>query len=103
MMGPPAGLRPRPFGPFIRAMTSMTIRRLAPFAALAVAATAPAQSNDGRVDGLASLARAKMQEYGVPGVAIGIIYNGQTYIRPLGVTSLEDSVQVNAHTVFPIA
>src|SRR5690349_7114376 len=58
---------------------------------------------DARFEALATLTQAKMKEFGVPGVAIGIVYNGTTMIRGLGVTNVEDSIPVNAHTVFPIA
>src|SRR5262249_50495106 len=56
-----------------------------------------------RVDALVSLAEAKMKEYGVPGVALGIVADGETTIRGLGVTNVEDPLPVTAHTVFPIA
>jgi len=58
---------------------------------------------DARFEALASLATAKMKEYGVPGVALGIVHNGTVNIRGLGVTNVEDSLPVTAHTVFPIA
>lgn len=65
-----------------------------------------------RFDALVSLTEAKMKEYGVPGVALGIIEDGSTatlrgitltHIRGLGVTNVEDSLPVTVHTVFPIA
>src|SRR5512133_2879489 len=60
-------------------------------------------ANDPRFDALASLAEAKMKEYGVPGVALGIVRDGVVSIRGLGVTNVEDPLPVTAHTVFPIA
>jgi CubicO group peptidase (beta-lactamase class C family) len=62
-----------------------------------------AQSADGRFDALATLTEAKMKEFGVPGVALGIVHNGTTTIRGLGITNVEDPLPVTAHTVFPIA
>jgi CubicO group peptidase (beta-lactamase class C family) len=56
-----------------------------------------------RFDALASLAEAKMKEYGVPGVALGVMADGSTTIRGLGVTNVEDPLPVTEHTVFPIA
>jgi CubicO group peptidase (beta-lactamase class C family) len=56
-----------------------------------------------RFDTLASLAEAKMKEYGVPGVALGVVADGAVTIRGLGVTNVEDPLPVTAHTVFPIA
>ena len=62
-----------------------------------------AQSPDGRFESLASLTEAKMKEFGIPGVALGIVHNGSTTIRGLGITNVEDPLPVTAHTVFPIA
>src|SRR5574338_1098570 len=56
-----------------------------------------------RFDALVSLTEAKMKELGVPGVALGVIDGNTLTTRTLGVTSVEDSIPVNAHTVFPIA
>src|SRR6476661_5613043 len=58
---------------------------------------------DPRFDALVSLAEAKMKEYGVPGVALGILQNGVPTTRGLGITNVEDPLPVTAHTVFPIA
>lgn len=58
---------------------------------------------DARLDALAALAQAKMKEFGVPGLALGIVHDGTASIRGLGVTNLEDPLPINAHTVFPIA
>ena len=58
---------------------------------------------DPRFDALASLTESKMKEFGIPGVALGIVHNGTVSIRGLGVTNVEDSLPVTAHTVFPIA
>ena len=44
-----------------------------------------------------------MKEFGVPGVALGIVSNGVVSIRGLGITNVEDPLPVTAHTVFPIA
>ena len=66
------------------------------------AATAQAP-RDARFEAIASLAQAKMKEFGVPGVALGILHDGSVAIRGLGITNVEDSLPVNAHTVFPIA
>ncbi len=65
--------------------------------------TAQAPASRGRFDALAALAEAKMREYGVPGVAIGIIDNGVVTTRGLGITNLEDPLPITEHTVFPIA
>src|ERR1051326_6373732 len=66
------------------------------------AQSAPEAANP-RFDAIASLAEAKMKEYGVPGVALGIVADGRPTIRGLGVTNVEDPLPVTAHTVFPIA
>ena len=64
------------------------------------AAQAPANP---KFDAIAALAEAKLREYHVPGVAIGILDNGVITTRGLGVTNVEDPLPVNDHTVFPIA
>jgi CubicO group peptidase (beta-lactamase class C family) len=70
----------------------------------AVVTSADAQStNDGRFEAIARLAQEKMKEYGVPGVAVGVLHNGSLTIRGLGITNVEDSLPVTPHTVFPIA
>lgn len=56
-----------------------------------------------RFEALASLVDAKRAEYGVPGVALGIVHDGKVTIRGFGITNVEDSLPVTAHTVFPIA
>jgi CubicO group peptidase (beta-lactamase class C family) len=63
---------------------------------------AQAASNP-RFDALVSLTEAKMKEFGVPGVALGVIDGSSLTIRGLGRTNVEDSIPVTAHTVFPIA
>ncbi|MEP6495413.1 MAG: serine hydrolase domain-containing protein [bacterium] len=68
------------------------------------AARLHAQANaDARFEALAKLAESKMKEYGVPGVALGIVQGGVVSIRGLGITNVEDPLPVTAHTVFPIA
>jgi CubicO group peptidase (beta-lactamase class C family) len=63
-------------------------------------AQAPATS---RFEEITTLVEAKMREYGVPGVAIGILDDGVLTARGLGVTNVEDPLPVTDHTVFPIA
>ncbi len=61
-----------------------------------------AQANP-RFDALISLTEAKMKEYGVPGVALGIVSGAEVTTRGLGVTNVEDPLPVTVHTVFPLA
>ena len=56
-----------------------------------------------RFDGIIQLTQAKMKEFHVPGVAIGIFDNGTVTARGLGVTNVDDPLPVTEHTVFPIA
>jgi CubicO group peptidase (beta-lactamase class C family) len=72
-------------------------------AALVVVLAAPVAAQSARFDAIAALTEAKMKEYGIPGVALGIISDGNVTIRGLGITNVEDPLPVNAHTVFPIA
>ena len=82
--------------------TLQRILRVA-FVATVAATTTGAQSTDPKFEALATLTAAKLKEFGVPGVAIGIVHNGNTMIRGVGITNVEDSLPVTAHTVFPIA
>ena len=79
------------------------MRLLSLAALISLGASAGAQAPDTRFAGIASLTEAKMREYGVPGVAIGIISEGRTTLQGLGITNVEDPLAVTAHTVFPIA
>ena len=60
-------------------------------------------SADPRFEALAALTEAKMKEHAVPGVALGIIADGRSTIRGLGITNVEDPLPVTEHTVFPLA
>lgn len=83
--------------------TIKRILRVALLATVVAGTTAGAQSTDAKFEALAALTAAKLKEFGVPGVAIGIVHNGNTVIRGVGITNVEDSLPVTAHTVFPIA
>jgi CubicO group peptidase (beta-lactamase class C family) len=58
---------------------------------------------DARFEAIVSLAEARMREYRVPGVAVGVLDKGVVTMRGLGVTSVEDPLPITVHTVFPIA
>ncbi len=62
-----------------------------------------AQAPANRFAALAAFTEARMREYRVPGVALGILENGVVSSRGLGVINVEDPLPVNDHTVFPIA
>jgi CubicO group peptidase (beta-lactamase class C family) len=59
--------------------------------------------HDNRFDSIIALTEAKMREFQVPGVAIGIFDNGVITTRGLGVNNIEDPLPITDHTVFPIA
>src|SRR5438105_11351743 len=44
-----------------------------------------------------------MQEYRIPGVALGVLRDGHTTIRGFGVRSVNDPQPVTSNTVFPLA
>jgi len=71
-------------------------------AALSTQANAE-QHHENRFDSIVELAQAKMREFNVPGVAIGIFDNGVITTRGLGVNNVEDPLPITDHTVFPIA
>jgi CubicO group peptidase (beta-lactamase class C family) len=70
---------------------------------LPIAGPSAQDRHNARFDSIVALTEAKMKEFRVPGVAIGIFDNGVITTRGLGVTNLEDPIPVNDHTVFPIA
>ncbi|MEO7134197.1 MAG: serine hydrolase domain-containing protein, partial [Vicinamibacterales bacterium] len=72
-------------------------------AALGPATLAQAPHHENRFDTIVELTQAKMREFNVPGVAIGIFDNGVITTRGLGVTNIEDPLPITDHTVFPIA
>src|SRR5690242_2923495 len=80
-----------------------TLRRAAVAVSFASGLAIAQSPVDPRFDAIASLAEAKMKEFGVPGVAIGILNNGVATTRGLGITNVEDPLPVTVHTVFPIA
>jgi CubicO group peptidase (beta-lactamase class C family) len=73
------------------------------FAPLSAGVALAQATPDPRVTALEALATAKMKEYGIPGVALGIIDGNKSFVTGLGVTNVEDPLPVSTHTVFPIA
>jgi CubicO group peptidase (beta-lactamase class C family) len=74
-----------------------------PLLVVALSSPVAAQAPDTRFSSIAALAKTKMREYGVPGVAIGVISGSATTVQGIGITNVEDPIPVTAHTVFPIA
>jgi CubicO group peptidase (beta-lactamase class C family) len=58
---------------------------------------------EARFEEIAALVTAKMAEYRVPGVGLGIVKNGQVTARGFGVTNVDDPQPVTTDTVFTIA
>ena len=88
----------------IRSRTAASVALASIAFVLAVPATILAQgASDARFEALVRLTEAKMKEYGVPGVALGVVSNGAVSIRGVGITNLEDPLPITPHTVFPIA
>jgi CubicO group peptidase (beta-lactamase class C family) len=73
------------------------------FTTLVAVSVALGAQASARFDALVSLADTKMKEYGIPGVALGVISGADVSVRGLGVTNVEDPLPVTPHTVFPIA
>jgi CubicO group peptidase (beta-lactamase class C family) len=72
--------------------------------ALAAAPAAPVRSQaDPKFEQVAALVTQKMAEHGVPGVAFGIVKNGQAAVRGLGVTNLDNPQPVTPDTIFALA
>ncbi len=53
-------------------------------------------------DTLAGVVEAARQQWHVPGLALGILHNGETYTAGFGVTSVENPLLVDADTLFQI-
>jgi CubicO group peptidase (beta-lactamase class C family) len=83
------------------------IRRTFVVALLLTALVAPPaavqQHHENRFDSIVELTQAKMREFNVPGVSIGILDNGIMTTRGLGVTNVNEPLPVTPETVFPIA
>jgi CubicO group peptidase (beta-lactamase class C family) len=58
---------------------------------------------DARFEQIASRLREAMEKYRVPGVALGVFYEGRMTTRGFGVSSIEDPRPITTGTVFPIA
>src|SRR5262245_31155194 len=54
-------------------------------------------------DDLARLVEERRRELGIPGVAFGVIKNGQIEMRGFGITNIEDSRPVTPDAVFELA
>ncbi len=85
--------------------------RLAAFLVAASLASAPVviyqtpapAPTDPKFDALVALVERKMAEYGVPGVAFGVVKDGQVRVRGLGVTNIDNPQPVTPDTVFALA
>ncbi|MEZ5293903.1 MAG: serine hydrolase [Vicinamibacterales bacterium] len=62
-----------------------------------------AARRDPRFEAVAELAAAKMQAYGVPGVGLGVLADGEVTLRGLGVTDHDDPRPITDDTLFTIA
>jgi hypothetical protein len=101
-------------GEFLLAATgtvaAATATSLAGFPAPAGAKTSsPAATGDGNGAAAGSLfakldrkIRDGMRKYGLPGVAMGMIYRGTTYIKGYGVTNVDYPLPVDGDTLFRI-
>src|SRR5262245_9829724 len=92
-------------------LVSMIIARMRPslfllagacLMAVAPAARPPDQASD-QFESLAGLVRQRMSEYGVPGVVLGIVKNGQMNARGFGVTNIDEPQPITSETIFPLA
>ena len=52
--------------------------------------------------GLDAKIEAAMAKYHIPGVAVGVFYNGREYVRGYGVTNVEYPVAIDGETLFRI-
>ncbi len=68
----------------------------------AVAAVVRAEQVEDRFERLGSFVRKTMAETAVPGVAVGVLYEGEAYTAGFGVTSVENRLEVTDQTLFQI-
>lgn len=61
-----------------------------------------AQTPTEKFSELRAFAQKTMTETAVPGVAIGVLYNGETFTTGLGVTNVDHPLGVNADTLFQV-
>src|SRR5260221_10033757 len=61
-----------------------------------------AGSTRDRVEGIEACVREQMRSWRVPGVAIGVLQDGQTLTRGYGVASIETEAPVRPDTLFQI-
>ena len=83
-----------------------TATSLAGLPASAVEAETPsrgAAANGALLSKLDDKVRAGMRKYRIPGVALGMIHRGATYIKGYGVTNVDYPVPVDGDTLFRIA
>jgi len=59
--------------------------------------------SDERFEAVSELVQEKMTELGVPGVALGVVKDGETLMRGFGITNVEDPTFVTPETIFPLA
>src|SRR5262245_14555722 len=62
-----------------------------------------APAEDPKFEQLAALVTRKMTEYGVPGVAFGVLRDGRMTMRGFGITNADDPQPLTPETMFPIA
>ncbi len=92
---------------FLRAATG-TVAAAATATSLGFPAAAEAETSsagaavDSLFDKLDAKIRAGMKEYGIPGVAVGLLHQGTEYVRGYGVTNVDYPVPVDGDTLFRI-
>ena len=70
--------------------------------AFAAPATPICGGSTARFDELGALAPARMAELKIPGVALGVIVDGEEHTAGFGFTSMDHPLPVDADTLFPI-
>ncbi|QES54743.1 serine hydrolase [Streptomyces venezuelae] len=61
------------------------------------------EDNGTRQDDLSAFVAATAEEFGIPGVCVGILVDGQETVASYGVTNLDHPQPVDADTLFPLA
>jgi CubicO group peptidase (beta-lactamase class C family) len=67
------------------------------------ASAAPARTSENLFRELDAKIEAGMARYHIPGVAVGVLYGGEEYVRGYGVTNVDEPQPVDGDTLFRIA
>ncbi|MFD8305170.1 serine hydrolase domain-containing protein [Streptomyces sp. NPDC059690] len=95
---------------FLGAAAAVGCTTVSPGPATAAAASQPSTVHGGGTgptgnspfDALDAKIQASMRAYAIPGAAVGVLWNGQEYVKGYGITNVDHPVPVDGDTVFRV-